>query len=58
MVQAELAGQFMLGSLDLQAAGGPPSGRDPGQQLGPEADLREGCDVQEAGPRKEPVQRG
>jgi hypothetical protein len=58
MVQAELAGQFMLGSLDLQAASGPPSGRDPGQQLGPEGDLREGRDVQEAVPRKEPGQCG
>ena len=28
---------------------GPPSGRDPGQQVGPEADLREGLSVQEAG---------
>ena len=31
MVQAELAGQFMLGARDLEAAGGPPSGRDAGQ---------------------------
>ena len=48
----------MLGVLDLQAADGPPSGRDPGQQLGPEADLRVGHGVQEAGPGQQPVQHG
>jgi len=31
MVQAEMAGQFMLGARDLEAADGPPSGRDAGQ---------------------------
>ena len=54
--QIEPAGQFMFSPLDLQAADGPPSGRDPGQQLGPEADLREGPGVQEAGPGQQPVQ--
>src|SRR6267154_2672238 len=55
-VQPELAGQLMLRALDLQAADSPPSSRDPDQQLGPEADLREGPGVQEAGPRQQPVQ--
>ena len=32
--QIEPAGQFVLRVLDLQATDGPPSGRDPGQQLG------------------------
>src|SRR5580693_10266370 len=54
-VQSEIAGQFMLSVLDLQAADGPPSVRDPGQQAGPEADLRVGPGVQEAGPGQQPV---
>jgi len=49
-VQIEVAGQFMLGVLDVQAAGSPPSGRDPGQQLGPEADLRVGPASRKPGP--------
>jgi hypothetical protein len=46
----ELAGQSKLSVLDPQAARSPPSGRDRGQQLGPEDDLRESLGVQEAGP--------
>src|ERR1700683_387665 len=48
--QIEPAGQFVLGTLDLQAADGPPSSRDPGQHLGPEADLGERLRVQAARP--------
>jgi len=40
----------------LQAADGPPPGRDPDQLLRPEADLREGPDVQETGSGQQPVQ--
>jgi hypothetical protein len=56
-VQIELAGQFMLGAPDIQAADGPPSGLNPGQQVGPEADLRVGHGVQEAGPGQQSVQQ-
>jgi len=56
-VQIELAGQFMLGAPDIQAADGPSSGRNPGQQLGPEAVLQVGHGVQETGPGQQPVQQ-
>src|SRR5260221_5800401 len=55
-LQAEFAGRFVLGILDLQAADGTPSGRHPDQQLRPEADLRVGPAVQETWPRQPPGQ--
>ena len=53
--RSRLAGQFMLGVLDLQAAGGPPSGRDPAsssdRKLTPGRPWRPG-----SGPGQQPVQ--
>jgi hypothetical protein len=46
------------GAADRQSGGGNlPSGRDPGQELGPEADLRKGRGVQEAGPGQQAAGR-
>src|SRR5260370_40577147 len=53
-LHAEFAGQFVLGTLDLHAADGPPSGRHPDQQLRPAADLRVGPGVQETWPGQPP----
>src|ERR1022692_1290929 len=51
----ELACQRPLSPLDLQLADGSPSGRDPDQQLRPEADLREDAGIQEGGSGEQPV---
>ena len=47
----------MFGVLDLEAADGAPSGRDPDQEPGPEADLWEGARVQETGSCQQPIQQ-